>query len=61
MSINSGLDSRIPIIEELTNLWKISAEQISSQLHKPIRHKFSRRKVIVYNLDEIWACDLIIF
>ena len=52
MSINS------PIIEELR---KLSAEQVANQLHKPIRHKFSRRKVIVYNLDEIWACDLMDF
>ena len=29
------------------------ANQIVAQLHKPIRHKFSRRKVIVYKLDEI--------
>ena len=32
-----------------------NAEQIAAQLHKPIRHKFYRRNVIVYNLDEIWA------
>ena len=38
-----------------------NAEQIAAQLHKPIRHKFSRRKVIVYKLDEIWACDLMEF
>ena len=35
-----------------------NAEQIANQLHQPIRHKVSRSKVIVYSLDEIWACDL---
>ena len=39
----------------------LNAEQIANQLHKPIRHKFSRRKVIVYNLEEIWICDLMDF
>ena len=47
-----------PVIDELS---KLSTEQIANQLHKPIRHKFSRRKVIVHNLDEIWACDLMDF
>ena len=55
MSINN------PIIEELNKLsskWSskfetINDEQIAAQLHKPIRHKFSRRKIIVYKLDEI--------
>ena len=38
-----------------------NAEQIAAQLHKPIRHKFSRRKVIVYKFDKIWASDLMDF
>ena len=55
ISINTGLDSQptIPIFDELRKLSSINAEQIANQLHKPIRHQLSRRKVIVYNLDEI--------
>ena len=53
MSINPDLS--------LINLFSDNAQQIAAQLHKPIRHKFSRRKVIVYKLDEIWACDLMDF
>ena len=43
----------------LINSFTDNAKQIAAQLYKPIRHKFFRRKVIVYNLDEIWDCDLI--
>ena len=37
------------------------AEIISNELHKPIIHKFPRRKVIVNYMDETWACDLMDF
>jgi len=37
------------------------AKSLSGQLHKPIKHKFPRRKVIVYYKDEIFASDLIDF
>lgn len=30
----------------------------SIELHKPIRHKFKRRRVMVYNIDDIWSADL---
>ena len=49
-----------PLISE-GKLEAETAEQIANQLHKPIRYKFSRRKVIVYKLDEIWARDLMDF
>ena len=45
MSINPDLS--------LINSFSDNAQQIAAQLHKPIRHKFSRRKIIVYKLDEI--------
>ena len=71
MSINMFPDARTigPITHSLLSAINISggnlnvenAKQIAAQLHKPIRHKFSIRKVIVYNLDEIWACDLLDF
>ena len=50
MSINPDLS--------LIHSFSENAKQIPYQLHKHIQHKFSRRKVIVHNLDEIWACDL---
>jgi hypothetical protein len=34
------------------------ANKIANELHKPIRHKHPRRKVIVDSLDSIWAADL---
>ena len=30
----------------------------AQELHKPIRHKFKRRRVLVYNIDDIWSADL---
>ena len=51
----------IPIIDELNKLSTLNSEQIANQLHNPIRYKFSRHKVIVNKLDEIWACDLMDF
>lgn len=34
-------------------------EQIANEIHKPARKRFSRRKVIVKGLDDLWQCDLI--
>ena len=34
---------------------------VSSQLavlHKPIRHNFEKRRVFVFNIDDIWSADL---
>jgi hypothetical protein len=30
----------------------------AAELLKPIRHKFKRRRVFVYNVDDIWSADL---
>lgn len=30
----------------------------ASELHAPIRRKFKRRRVFVYNIDDIWSADL---
>ena len=30
----------------------------AKELHKPIRKKFKRRRVLVYNVDDIWSADL---
>ena len=32
---------------------------LSQELHKPVKRKFRRRKVIVNNIDEVWSADLI--
>ena len=31
---------------------------LAEELLKPIRHKFKRRRVFVYNIDDIWSADL---
>ena len=31
---------------------------IATELHKPIRHKFKRRRVVALNIDSIWSADL---
>ena len=31
---------------------------LAEELHKPIRSKFKRRRVMVYNIDDIWSADL---
>ena len=35
--------------------WQETAEE----LHKPIKRNFTRRRVIVYYIDEIWCSDLV--
>ena len=34
-------------------------EKLADELHKPIRRKFTRRRVIVNGIDEIWCSDLV--
>ena len=35
------------------------ARQLAEELHKPIRRKFTKRRVFVKGVDEIWAADLV--
>ena len=35
------------------------SEEVAKELHHKIIRKFRRRKVIVYNIDEIWSADLV--
>ena len=35
------------------------AQQFAEELHKPIRRKFTKRRVFVKGVDEIWAADLV--
>ena len=32
---------------------------MADELHKPIKRNFTRRRVIVNHIDEIWAADLV--
>ena len=32
---------------------------LGRELHKPIKKKFQKRKVVVFRVDEIWSCDLV--
>ena len=34
-------------------------EKIANELHKPIKRKLTRRRVIANHVDEIWASDLV--
>ena len=36
--------------------WNI---KLAEELHKPVKSKFPRRQVIVYDVDDIWSCDLV--
>ena len=35
------------------------ASSLAEELHKPIRRKFKKRRVLVNGIDEIWAADLV--
>jgi hypothetical protein len=46
------------VVNTNNNITEEQAESIANELHKPIRHKHPRRKVIVDSLDSIWGADL---
>ena len=31
---------------------------LAEELHRPVKRKFKRRRVMVYNIDDIWSADL---
>ena len=35
------------------------ASTLAEELHKPIRRKFKKRRVLVNGIDKIWAADLV--
>ena len=35
------------------------ASTLAEELHKPIRRKFQKRRVLVNGIDKIWAADLV--
>ena len=40
-------------------LIKKKAPTLAEELHKPIRRKFEKRRVLVNGIDRIWAADLV--
>ena len=34
-------------------------EELAEELHKPVRHKFTRRNVLINEIDDVWSCDLV--
>jgi len=34
-------------------------EKLADELHKPLKHNFTRWRVIVNHIDEIWRSDLV--
>ena len=34
-------------------------KDLAEELHKPIRRKFKRRRILVNGIDKIWAADLV--
>ena len=34
-------------------------EELADELHAPVKRKFKRRRVISYDVDDIWSCDLV--
>ena len=34
-------------------------EELADELHKPVKRKFQRRQVLVNEIDDVWAADLV--
>ena len=39
--------------------WELKKKDLAEELHKPIRRKFKKRRVLVNGIDKIWAADLV--
>ncbi len=35
------------------------SDELAEELHKPLRHKFPKRRVMVQGIDDTWAADLV--
>ena len=49
--LGAGAKTDIPKLK-----WK---DQLATELHKPVKRKFKRRRVIVNGVDDIWSADLV--
>jgi transposase InsO family protein len=34
-------------------------EELAKELHAPVKRKFQRRRVVSYEVDDVWSCDLV--
>ena len=39
--------------------WEFKKKSLAEELHKPVRRKFKKRRVLVIGIDRIWAADLL--
>ena len=39
--------------------WELKKKTLTEELHKPVRRKFKRRRVLVNGINKIWAADLV--
>jgi len=53
---NRAKDLGIPVKKERVR--QFLADQVTYQLHKPVRHKFVRNQTVVSSMDEQWQADL---
>ena len=35
------------------------SQNLAKELHKPIKRRFPKRRVILYGIDKIWSADLV--
>ena len=61
-SLREGLDKSIVSKLIGTNVkfgMGVEKKSLAEELHKPIRRKFNKRRVLVNGIDRIWAADLV--
>ena len=39
--------------------WDFKQKDLAEELHKPIRRKLKKRRVLINGIDKIWAADLV--
>lgn len=55
----NGEKEQVPVIE-ISNLLENEKLDFAKELHKPVRKKFQKRKILTLGKDDLWAADLII-
>ena len=58
MGLKQNAQNLSPVRKSLDLRWE---EKLADELHKPIKHNFKKRRVIVNNVDDIWCSDLELF
>ena len=61
LSGKNGTWSRFIFNRNKSKIWMgVGGKKVSTlaeELHKPVRRKFKRRRVLVNGIDKIWAAD----